>query len=107
MNRLALTVTSWVILHSMAYASLTPPKNSTVFGSPPAQQTSAETLTGALANTAGKRTNSEFVLTRDTVVLLDGKPCKYEEVPGHAKIERMELAVDKKTVITIHFATKK
>jgi hypothetical protein len=49
----------------------------------------------------------EFVVTRGTVVLLNGKPCRYEDVPSHARIVRMEVAADKKTVLKVYFRTGK
>jgi hypothetical protein len=49
----------------------------------------------------------EFVITEQTEVLLDGKPCKYQDVFGNARIVRMEVAEDKKTVLKIHFRTAK
>jgi hypothetical protein len=56
---------------------------------------------------AGPESRSEFVMTDQTEVLLNGKPCKYAEVPGHASIVRMELAADNKTVLKVHFRTGK
>jgi hypothetical protein len=58
-----------------------------------------------LANTAS--VEAEFAVTNQTEVLLNGKPCKYAQVPTRASIVYMELAADKKTVLRIHFQTKK
>jgi hypothetical protein len=106
MYRLMLTLAASALLTSTTHASLTPPVSSTTFGNYPPVEKSSQTVTRALA-TAAAKTNSEFVLTHRTEVLLDGKPCKYEEVPGHASIERMELAADKKTVVRIQFRSRK
>jgi hypothetical protein len=49
----------------------------------------------------------EFVVTAQTEVLLDGKPCKYELVPGSASIVRLELGADNRTVVRIHFRARR
>jgi hypothetical protein len=46
---------------------------------------------------------SEYAVTEKTEILLDGKPCRYEAVPGTATIERMEVAPDGKTVLRVYF----
>jgi hypothetical protein len=74
-------------------------------GGPPAQAAGLSAL--ARQQAAGPEARSEFVMTDQTEVLLNGKPCKYAEVPGHASIVRMELAADNKTVLKIHFRTGK
>jgi hypothetical protein len=51
--------------------------------------------------------SSDFVVTEQTEIILNGKPCKYKDVPGHATILRMELRADKRTVLRIHFRTRK
>jgi hypothetical protein len=55
----------------------------------------------------GESTVTEFVVTEQTEILLDGKPCKYQDVARDARIVRMEVAEDKKTVLKIHFRTRK
>jgi hypothetical protein len=45
----------------------------------------------------------EFQVTEDTAVTLDGRPCKYRDVPANATIIKMEVGPDKKTVVKIHF----
>jgi hypothetical protein len=72
---------------------------------PPAQAARLSAL--AREQAAGRETQSEFVMTDQTEVLLNGKPCKYADVPGDARIVRMELAADNKTVRKIHFRTGK
>jgi hypothetical protein len=49
----------------------------------------------------------EFVLTKETEVLLDGKPCKYEDIPANASILKMEVAADRKTVLRVQFRSGK
>jgi hypothetical protein len=49
----------------------------------------------------------EYVLTEKTEVRLDDRPCRYEEVPASAAITLIELAADARTLLKIHFRTKK
>jgi hypothetical protein len=56
---------------------------------------------------AGGAPQSEFILTVGTAFLLNGKPCRYEEIPDYASIVQMDVAADKKTVLKIHFRTRK
>ena len=107
MARLALVLVAWMDLVSVGSASLTPRKES--------PRADKEVLWARASNLAARApeaaaapgTKSEFVLTDQTEILLNGKPCKYEEIPGHARIERMEVAADKKTVLKIHFRTRR
>ena len=54
-----------------------------------------------------RKQNEAFVITEDTEVKLDGRLCKYEEVPGNAAIILLELAADQKSILKVHFQTKK
>jgi hypothetical protein len=49
----------------------------------------------------------ELHVTEQTEILLDGKACRYDEVPARATILRLELATDRKTVLRIYFRTDK
>lgn len=52
-------------------------------------------------------TRDEFRLTATTEVLLDGRPCRYEDVPDGATILLLETATNEsKEILTIHFRTK-
>ena len=59
------------------------------------------------ADGAGYGAAPEFQVTEQTEVLLDGKACRYQDVPQQATILRMEVAPDRKTVLRIHFRTGK
>lgn len=48
-----------------------------------------------------------FVINDQTEVQLDGKVCKFEEVPPGASIVNLSVAADKKTILKIHFKSKK
>jgi hypothetical protein len=132
MTRLTLTLAACLGFVSVASASLTPRKDPPTFGRdvPQAQAAKLAALALEQATARGTRSEvppaqaarlsalareqaaapeapSEFVMTEQTEVLLNGKPCKYAEVPGHARIVRMELGADNKTVLKIHFRTGK
>ncbi len=52
--------------------------------------------------------NDEFHLSTTTEVLLDGRPCRYEEVPDGATILLLETATNEsKDILKIHFQTPK
>jgi hypothetical protein len=40
-------------------------------------------------------------------VQLDGRPCKYADVPSDAVVVLVELAADGKTVLKAHFRSRK
>ncbi len=48
-----------------------------------------------------------LVISADTEVRLDGKPCKYEDVPRDAEVTLIDLSADQQVVRKIHFRTKK
>jgi hypothetical protein len=115
MTRLILALVAWLSLVPVASASLAPRKSSTRLDNyvPPAKasrgaQTKApEVPASHQAQAAAQETTSEFAVTEQTEVTLNGKPCRYKDVPSHASILRMELGADKKTVRKIHFRTRK
>jgi hypothetical protein len=53
------------------------------------------------------RQGEEFVITDQTEIHLDGQPCAYRDVPRGARIVHLEVAADMKTVLKIHFRTRK
>jgi hypothetical protein len=107
MTRLALALAIWMGFVSVVSASLTPRKEPAPLGSRvllvPVSRLAAEILTPA----ASRGITPEFVLTEQTEVLLNGKPCKYEDVPAGASIVHLEVGIDNKTALKIHFRTRK
>ena len=111
----ALMLAGWIGFISAASASLTPRTESLLTprkvlpvlakGMPQAQ--AAKPSTRVPEQARGETPQAEFVLTSETEILLNGKPCSYEEIPDHASIVRMDVAADKKTVLKIHFRTQK
>ena len=113
MTRLMLTLAALMSSVSVVSATLTPRKETSpreklpVLGNEVLRVRVAKRTAQPPVQAAGQETRSEYVLTRQTEVLLNGKPCKYENVPADARIVRMEVAADKKTVLKIHFRTGK
>lgn len=107
MTRLTLALAVWISLVSVVSASLTPRKERSPFSKEISQVLTCSFLSEAPEQPTGAEAKSEFILTHRTEVLLNGKRCKYEEVPDHARIVKMEVAEDEKTVLRIHFRTGK
>jgi len=107
MTRLTFALAAWVSLISLASASLTPRKDRPALGNDAPQLPVAKLAVETRDQAAGRGNPSEFVLTEQTEILLNGKPCRYEEVPEGAMILRMEVAPDRKTALKILFRTRK
>jgi hypothetical protein len=56
---------------------------------------------------AGRGSRSEYVLTERTEITLNGKECKYADVPRNARIVQMEVGADGRTILRIRFRTGK
>jgi hypothetical protein len=113
MTRLTLSLAIWLGLVSVVSASPSPRKEA-----PSSHERTAtvDLLRQSASRLTAKRTpvppaavgvDHEFLMTDSTAVLLDGKACRYEEVPAQARILRMEIAPDRKTVIRVFFGTRK
>jgi hypothetical protein len=53
--------------------------------------------------TSPSSTAQRLVITRQSDVRLDGRPCRYEQVPANAVITFAEVGPDRQTVLRIHF----
>jgi hypothetical protein len=107
MSRLLLTLAAWLIFLSVGSASLAPRKEAPVFANGVAPALAPKLTTDTLEQAAGTGSRSEYAMTERTEVVLNGKPCKYADVPAHARIVKMDVAADKKTVLRIYFRTAK
>jgi hypothetical protein len=56
---------------------------------------------------SGNRAETPFVITNETEIRLDGRPCLYAEVPAGAAVTAAEVAADRRTVLRIHFRSPK
>jgi hypothetical protein len=104
MIRLALALAVWIGYVTAAPATLAARKDGPLFGNKAAPHfQSAQAPTRALAVVGARAESDDYVVTEQTEVLLNGKPCSYKEVPDNATILRLELGPDNKTVRKIHF----
>lgn len=103
MIRLALALAVWVGLVTAAPASLAARKNGPLFGKEAPHLQNAKAPRAALAVVEARAQTSDYEVTDETEVLLNGKPCLYIEVPANATILRMELGPDNKTVLKVEF----
>jgi hypothetical protein len=104
MTRLTLALAVWISLVGVAAASLAPLKQSReeIW-----QARAADLLAKAAKPSGALVSRQPFQVTEQTEVLLDGRPCRYAEVPSTAVIIKMEVAEDKTTVLKVHFRTRK
>lgn len=116
MNRRVLALLTLLCLFSPASASLAPRKDSidarrgwshTVITN--STQELWKSSSGELVKESpGQRQPTEFRITDQTEVQLDGRPCKYEEVPNDAVIIHLEAASEtNRVILKIHFRSKK
>jgi hypothetical protein len=107
MTRLTLALAAWIALASAAPAVVTPRKEHRGLPGEIPQAPAARINPLAAVPPAGSVSPSEYVLTERTETLLDGKPCRFENVPEGASILRMEVAADGKTVLKVLFKSRK
>jgi hypothetical protein len=107
MTRLALVLAAWMGLLSVGSASLTPRKKSPAVGDEVPPVRSSRLASQTTGQAAGRGNGSDFAVTHGTELLLNGKPCRYQDVPADARIVHMEVAADRKTVLKIHFRVGK
>jgi hypothetical protein len=99
-RKLTLVLVASFLLLSPASAKLAPQKDRLI--SDKAREVTPKVEAGTPEEDDGK-----LVISDDTEVQLDGKASKLEEVPKTAEVILMELGKDKKSVLKIHFRTKK
>ena len=105
MTRFVVVLFMYSSLSASAWASLSPLRD----GGPMhrALPTKEASLTPAKPETTPAAGKQKYILTEDTEVLLDGQPCRYQDVPRGATIVKMDVAADQRTILTIHFRSKK
>jgi hypothetical protein len=107
MARLTLALAAWICLVTVGSAALTPRKDLLTSDRELPRTAVARAASAAPVQAAAQSAKSEFKVTDRTEVLLNGQPCRYEEVPAAATIVLMEVATDRQTVLRIHFRTRK
>ncbi len=105
MNRLTLALAVWMGAASLGSASLTPRKDTEKWSKELAQTVKITAL--AKETVVEEPSSSEFTVSEQTEILLNGKPCHYTRIPANAAILRMEVAPDRKTAVRIYFRTRK
>ena len=106
MFRLTLALAVWFGLTSVAAANFSPrPERLPLDERTRPATVKALALTPAVGTS--RTTESDYAVTEQTQILLDGQPCRYQDVPAKAVILRMEVAPDGKTVVRIHFRSQK
>jgi len=112
MTRTTLVLASLLSLAPVAAASLAP-RNNPLPGKD-ALPTTAKDRAFSLDKPAEPVAAAEpaeekpkLVINDQTEVLLDGKACKFGEVPPGASIVNLSVAADKKTILKIFFQSKK
>ena len=107
MARATLVLLSLLCILSPATASLTPRPDSPVPGRD-VRASLALSLPPGLAQTASAPSpRDQYQISDQTEVTLDGRPCRYADVPGGAGIVKMEVASDGTTVLKIHFRSRR
>jgi hypothetical protein len=108
MIRLALTLATLVGIVPVASATVSPRAEPAPFGEAQRPALACNLLPEVLARLDERPdVKSQFIVTRDTEVLLDLEPCRYEKVPENAIIARMEVGADKRTVLRIYFRSRR
>jgi hypothetical protein len=107
MIRLRLALAAWAILVPSVPASLSARKEIPARAAEPRLTADAVLPPETFGPVTGREPKPDFVVTDQTEIRVDGRPCRFNEVPVNASIFRMELAADKKTVLTIQFRTRK
>jgi hypothetical protein len=107
MVRIPLVLLSLLCLLSAAGASLTPRPD------PPASRRDlpaslTRSLPPGLAQTASAPSpKDQYRITDQTEVTLNGRPCRYADLPAGAAVVKMEVAADGTTVLKIHFRSRR
>src|SRR5256885_1757247 len=96
MMRMTLATAGCLVVISTASGTLTPRRERVNFPRDITLSQKLDRRAPAPAVKPAAESESEYVLTDGTEVLLDGKACKYEQIPEHADIVHLELAADKK-----------
>jgi hypothetical protein len=105
MFRVALALAVWVGFVTAVPATLAPRKDGPLIGKEASHFQTAGAPKAALAVVEARAQTSDYVVTDETEVLLNGKRCGYGEVPAKATILWMELGPDNRTVLKVYFRT--
>jgi hypothetical protein len=107
MLRLILPVACLVCFSPLVTAELSPPKETFGHESRALDALARRQAKPKPAPAKPVEPSSPFTITDTTEVLLDGKPCPFADIPGHASIILIEVGSDKRTILKIHFRTQR
>lgn len=103
MPRWSFSVLASLILAGSAVAAPAPRKDAPAPGDVPTRKAPA---TPAKSKETPKEP-TQFEMTEETEVLLDGQPCEYADVPDNAIVVRMEVLPDRRTIVRMHFRSRR
>jgi hypothetical protein len=106
MTRLLLTLAITIGLVPSLLGAVSPQKDRSIFD-PEATDAAVRLSSLNLSQVAGPASKSDYVMTDRTEVFLDGQPCAYERVPSQARIVKIDVAANQRTVLKIYFKTQK
>jgi hypothetical protein len=98
MTRLTLSLVALLCCLSFASGAFKPRKNGPAFWKDPPSREAKRA--------APQKPKPQFVINEKTEIRLDGRACKYEDVPPTAEVIRLDLSSDRKVVLKIHFKSK-
>jgi hypothetical protein len=107
MTRLTLTLAAWVIFVPVSFASLAPQQDRPADERTLLRTRAAKPWAASVQPIPVQEQRNDYIVTERTAVLLDGKPCRFQDVPAQAVIVGMEVAADKKTVLKVRFRSGK
>ena len=107
MARVTLVLFSLLCFFSPAGASLTPRPDAPVPGRDVPASLAGGLPPGLVQAASAPSPKDQYQITEQTEVTLDGRPCRYADVPGGAGIVKMEVATDGTTVLKIHFQSRR
>lgn len=110
MVRLTVGLGVWLIMASLSMAgAVSPVKSAPTLGDRLPSDSLVRLVQGPADSTtrAQPAKKDSFVITDQTEIQVDGKPCRYGEVPTGAAIVLLEVAADGRTVMKVHFRTGK
>jgi hypothetical protein len=100
MKRLTMALVAFFLFVAVAQATLTPSKQRSIVDGP-------RPIAPKVEPNIPAEDDGGLVISDTTEVRLDGKVCELEEVPKTAEVVLLEIGKDKKSVLKIHFQTKK
>jgi hypothetical protein len=106
MARVVIALLSLVCFLAPAGASLTPRPDFLASGRDVPASLSKTLPPGFAQAASAPSPKDQYQITDRTEVTLDGRPCRYADVPGGAGIVKMEVAADGTTVLKIHFRSR-